>query len=104
MTTPDQTKTLALLSRRGFAVISGKEDLEFYAHEIGWNMRSLMRQADLLETAVMEMKRLLHELDRSNVSAADPYRYKMCSCSPGSLQTGSNNAAASPEDIATREK
>ena len=55
MTTPEK-KTLALLSKKGFTMLSGKESLDLYINEIGWNVRSIARQADILETAILELK------------------------------------------------
>lgn len=87
MTNKVETKTLAQLSRKGFTVISGDEDFAFYIREIGWNMRSLNRQADILETVVSEMKELLHNLDRTDTGAEALHPDRSCSCSPGAPET-----------------
>ncbi len=56
MKTPEK-KALALLSKQGFTVLSGEESLDLYINEIGWNVRSIARQADILETTILELKK-----------------------------------------------
>lgn len=54
----NQTKNVVLLSEGDFAVFSEQECLNFYLRQICWNLRSMMRQADMLETAMHELSPL----------------------------------------------
>ena len=55
MKSVNQSKNLVFLSEGNFAVVSEEEWLKIYLEKISWNMRSLMRQADILETAMLEI-------------------------------------------------
>lgn len=59
MKTSKETTAFEQLSNRGFRTVSGNDSLDVYLKEIGWNLRSLMRQADMLDTALLEIKREL---------------------------------------------
>lgn len=38
-------------------LLARTESLDFYLKKIGWNLRSMTRQADVLETVMLEMKK-----------------------------------------------
>jgi hypothetical protein len=38
---------------------AGKETLDLYLKNISWNLRSMMGQADVLETEIIEVKKQL---------------------------------------------
>jgi hypothetical protein len=59
MKTSKETTALEQLTNRDLGIVSGKESLDVYLQEIGWNLRSLMRQADMLDTAILEIKQEL---------------------------------------------
>jgi hypothetical protein len=59
MKTSKETTALEQLTNRDLSIVSGKESLDVYLQEIGWNLRSLMRQADMLDTAILEIKQEL---------------------------------------------
>jgi len=50
-------KTVNMLMANNGALLVGTEDLDFYLKGIGWNLRTMMGQADVLETTVLEMKK-----------------------------------------------
>lgn len=50
-------KNAAKLAEKNAELLAGTEALDLYLKTISWNLRSIMRQADVLETAIMEMKK-----------------------------------------------
>jgi len=55
MKTPDKS------TEKTDAVLVGTDTFDLYLKEIGWNLRSMMAQADVLETAVGAVKKQLRD-------------------------------------------
>ena len=66
MKTPDK------LTEKSVALLVGTDALDLYLKEIGWNLRTLMGQADVLDTAILEMKKQLRERIATEPTAAHP--------------------------------
>ena len=55
MKTPDK------LIEKNVALLVGTEALDLYLKEISWNLRTMIGQADVLETAIIKMKKQLYQ-------------------------------------------
>jgi len=54
-------KTQGKLTEKGATLLVGTETLDIYLKEIGWNLRTMVSQTDVLETAMIEMKKQMRE-------------------------------------------
>ena len=54
-------KTSVNLRGKGAASHAGPDALDLYLKEIAWNMRTLIGQADVLETVILEWKKHMRE-------------------------------------------
>jgi hypothetical protein len=52
-------KSFEDLNRKSPTLPAGKETLDLYLKNISWNLRSMMGQADVLETEIIEVKKQL---------------------------------------------
>lgn len=43
-------------TEKSAALLAGKEAFDLYLKAISWNLRSMMRQLDMLKTAILETK------------------------------------------------
>ena len=55
MKTPDK------LTEKSAALLSGTDAFDLYLKGIGWNLRTMMGQTDVLETVIIEMKKQTRE-------------------------------------------
>ena len=60
------------LTGKSAALLAGTDALDLYLKEIARNLRTLMGQADLLETVILELKRKLREHIATESEAAGP--------------------------------
>ncbi len=54
-------KTSDKLTEKTTALFVGAETPDIYLGEISWNLRTMMGQADVLETMILEMKNQMRE-------------------------------------------
>jgi len=50
-------KPLDKLTEKSAASLAGTDALDLYVKEIAWNMRTMMGQADVLETVILEWEK-----------------------------------------------
>jgi len=65
-------KTSARLTGKGAASLAGTDAFDLYLKAIAWNLRTMMGQADVLETVILETKRKLREHNAMESEAAAP--------------------------------
>ena len=54
-------KTSARLTGKADVSLAGPDAFDLYLKAIAWNLRTMMGQADVLETVILETKRKLRE-------------------------------------------
>jgi len=60
------------LTEKGAALLAGTDTLDLYLKEMARNQRTMMGQADLLERAILEMEKQVHEHIATESEAAVP--------------------------------
>ena len=63
MKTPDK------LIEKNVALLVGTEALDLYLKEISWNLRTMIGQADVLETAIIEIKEAAAQTRRDGATS-----------------------------------
>jgi len=65
-------KTSARLTGKADVSLAGPDAFDLYLKAIAWNLRTMMGQADVLETVILETKRKLREHIAMESEAAAP--------------------------------
>ncbi len=65
-------KTLARLTGKADVSLAGQDVFDLYLKAIAWNLRTMMGQADVLDTLILETKRKLREHIAMEREAAAP--------------------------------
>lgn len=59
-------------TEKSAALLAGTEAFDLYLKAIGWNLRSMMRQLDMLETAILETRTKKQEAEHILVEPIVP--------------------------------
>lgn len=59
-------------TEKSAALLAGTEAFDLYLKAISWNLRSMMRQLDMLETAIIEIKTKKQQAEHIPVEPAVP--------------------------------